>query len=255
MRSLSSAAKERIASIVEDMFSNLAIQLVGNLPKYQKRKTLFIGQSKNSLATLFVQSMSNQRPSELERDLLKGLLDSASNYIDALQSRTKSNIAERLDALVRERNLRNQMVESYDIQTIIAEEMAKAKSHLIKIAEAESSKIRTMGTAINISKASADVGEKDPTIFFQVLKDGNTCKYCIQNHLEKDGITPKVFKLSQVRHGYLSSQDRKDGQVSLALQHPHCRCTLTYIPQGFGFKNGMVSYISQDHNEFDSRKK
>lgn len=256
MKGLSSAAKEQIASVVERMFDSMAVNLVGNLPKFQNKKTLIIGSSNRyNLANLFVQSISNKQPNTIERDLLKGLLDSASGYIDALKNKTQSTIVEKLDGMAREASLKKQKITESEIMAVIDEEMSKAKSHFIKITEAEGTKIRNTGKAVNIARAAADVGQEDPYVFFQVIKDASTCKWCIQNHLMPDGVTPRIFKLSEVKQTYLSHADRKNGEISLCGQHPHCRCSVSYLPKSFGFKNGKIAYVSQDHDEYENQNK
>jgi hypothetical protein len=71
---------------------------------------------------------------------------------------------------------------------------------------------------------------------------------CRRLHLLDNGKTPRVYKLSEVGHGY-----HKKGQddPKLGGLHPHCRCTLVTLMPGFGFdKAGMVKYISRTHDEW-----
>jgi proteasome lid subunit RPN8/RPN11 len=255
MRGLSSAAKGQIADVVDRMFNSMAVRLVGNLPKFRERKTLTVSATNtDNLASLFVHSMAGRSPSEIEKDLLKGLLESASGFIDSLKSKTQSNIVEQLDGIAREYRLKGQKIPKNTMFGIIEEEMSKAKSHFLKIAEAESTKIRNTGKAVNIARMGRDLGQPDPNVFFQVTNGANACKYCIKNHLLEDKITPRVFKMSEVRQSYLSYEDRKNGAVSLAGSHPHCSCTLSFLPTGFGFIAGKISYISQDHDEYKAQK-
>ena len=82
----------------------------------------------------------------------------------------------------------------------------------------------------------------------------HNCKFCIANHLLPDGITPRAYKMSEVSGGYLSQQDRKDGKISLAGQHPHCRCSMYFVPSGYGYKQGRFTFIGLNHDEFNHQR-
>jgi hypothetical protein len=160
MVGLSSKVKEALNETVEGIFDNIALAFIGDIPKLRDKKRLVISSQPNfGLAHLFVQAMGNRTPNEIERDVLKSLLESSHGYIESLKNRTKSNITERLDGLSREAALRGEKMKEEDVQAAIAEEMRKAKSHMRAIAESESTKMRNLGTMMDISRVAGSIGD------------------------------------------------------------------------------------------------
>ncbi len=254
MLGISSRAKEALDGVVENIFDRIALHFIGNIPKLQGKKTLVIsGQRNLGLAHLFVQAMGNRSPNEVEKDFLKGMLNSAFGYIESLKNKTKANIVERIDALAREASVRNETLSEEDVQAAVSEEMRKARSHMKAIAESESTKLRNLGHMMDITRVASDLGDDDPTVFFAVFKDQSTCNECIRLHLMPDGSTPRLWKFSELKQGY---HRRGEDSPSAFGLHPHCRCTLVYLSKGFGFDEfGKVSYKSENHDAYSKQKK
>lgn len=249
MFGISSSGKDSINSIVEGIFDRIALQFIGDIPKLRHLKRLIISTQENfGLSHLFVQAMSNKKPNEIEQDFLKSLLESAHGYIESLKNRTKSNVAERLDGLVREAQLQNRKLSEAEVQTVVDEEMKRAASHLRTVVEMEGTKFRNLGTMVEVSRVSTRLGDDDPTVFFVVVKDATTCKECQRLHLMPDGVTPRLWKLSDLTQSY---HKRGGDRPSAFGLHPHCRCTLTYLSKGFDFdKLGKLKYNEQDYDAY-----
>lgn len=253
MFGISSSNKEQIANVVENMFDTIALQFIGDIPKLKDKKKLVISSKRNyGLGHLFVQAMQNKSPNPIEQDVLKSLLESAYGYVESLKNRTKSNVTERIDGIVREASLNNTEPSAQAIRDVLQEELSKARSHMKAIAESEATKLRNLGTMMDISRVAANLGDHDPTVFFVVVKDGSTCKECIKLHLMPDQITPRLWKFSELKQGYHKRGEENPSAFGL---HPHCRCTLTYLSAGFGFdKQGKVSYKSEDYSAFEKQR-
>jgi len=238
---ISSSGKEAINHVVEGIFDRIALQFIGNLPRLKETKRLIISTQPNyGLPHLFVQAMSNRRPNEIEADFLKSLLESADGYIESLKNRTKSSVTERIDGLAREASVQNRKLTEDEVQVAINEEMKRAYSALLTIVEAESTKFRNLGTMVEISRMAASAGEEDPTVFFIIVKDGTACKECVRLHLMPDGVTPRLWKFSELGQAY---HKRGNSHPSAFGLHPHCRCYLTYLTLGFGFdKMGKIKF-------------
>lgn len=250
MIGITSSGKEIIANAVENMFDRIALDFLGNIPRLKNKKMIVFSTEPNmGLSHLFVQAMQNKALNPIEQDVLKGLLVSADGYIEALKSRTKANVTERVDGLVRESKASKDRVDSTAIQQAVQEEMAKAKTHLQTIVESEATKFRNLGTLMDITRVASSLGDNDPTVFFVVVKDGLLCKECARLHM--DGGKPRLWKFSELKQGYHKRGEQYPSAFGL---HPHCRCTLTYLSRGFGFDdNGRVVYIAQNHDEYASR--
>jgi hypothetical protein len=103
-----------------------------------------------------------------------------------------------------------------------------------------------------IVKVNASAGVEDPLIYFVVVRDDDLCDECRRLHLLPDGVTPKVWRLSEVKRGY---HRKTDDVPSLGGEHPHCRCSLVTIMKGYGFtKSGGITYISPDHDELEAQR-
>lgn len=254
MLALSSSGKDSLNQVVDNLFDNVALYFIGEIPKLKHKKSLVIsGESNFGLAHLFIQAMGNKVPNDLEKDVLKGLLESSHGYIESLKSRTRANITERLDGLAREALLRKTNLREEDVQAVLDEELGKAKTHMQAIAESESTKIRNLGSMMDISRVASSLGDSDPTVFFAVVKDEVTCKECIRLHLMDDRITPKLWKFSELKQGY---HKRGEDAPSAFGLHPHCHCTLVYLSKGFGFDpSGKLTYKSQYHDAYTNQKK
>jgi hypothetical protein len=253
MRGISSLGKERIKQLVENLFNKVAIKLLGNIPSL-RNKNLFIDSRQVSLANIFVQAMNNRPPNLLEEDVLKGLLASSYGYMQAIKYSTQSNVVEQIDGLIRQSILSGSAVTEAHIQDIIAQEFKKANTAVKMVAESETTKVRNVGSAVDIARVAGERGIEDPNVFFIVRRDKNTCQWCLKNHLMDGGGAPKVFKLSEVRQSYLSTEQKRSGEVSVCGQHPLCRCTLGYLSPGYGFKNGKIEFIKLGHDEYTKQK-
>ena len=252
MFGISSLGKEAIHRVVEDVFDTIALQLIGDIPKLKYKKLLLISSKPNfGLANLFVQSMGNKTLNPIEADALKSLLESSHGYIESLKNRTRSNVTERIDGAIKEAQLRKEKLSQEFVQSVVAEEMDKAKAHLKAITEAESTKLRNVGSLMDISRVASSISDQDPNVFFVVVRDASTCKECIRLHLMPNQVTPRIWKLSELKQSY----HKRGGEFPSAFGlHPHCRCTLTYLSKGFGFKNGQLAYISADYDAYEAQR-
>ena len=242
MFGISSVGKEAIAAAVETIFDKIALHLIGAIPRLKHKKLLILNSRPNfGLAHLFLQGLSNRTPTPVEGDALKSLLSSSYSYIEALKERTKANVTEAVDGVVKKAIANNTKVSEEEINAVLTEEMGKAKSHMQVITEAESTKLRNMGFLMQISKVASSLGDSDPLVFFVVVRDGAICKECIRLHLMPDKNTPRVWKFSDLKQGW---HKRGEDSPSACGLHPHCRCTLAYLPPGFSFdKEGQLSWI------------
>lgn len=251
MYGLSSSSKDAIAIAVDKMFDQLAYNLLGNIPKLRDRSPFFSSSPKFSLANIFIQAIGSKEPNIFEKEVLKGILNSSFRFIEGLRNKTSSNIVESVDALVKEAKIKKGYVAPNQVSEIISQEMVKAKSHLQLIAEADTTKTRNMGYAMDIADKSQKQGIEDPTVFFIIVRDGKACKECVRLHMMPNNVTPRVWKMSELSMGY---HKRGEDRPSGCGEHPFCRCSLSQLAPGWGFKNGFVSFISLDYDEYKEQR-
>ena len=172
------------------------------------------------------------------------LVDIASSYVDALQSRVE---AELTNIVVAADTSSRHDVQEPDADRV-QEILDKASSDLQRIVDTESQRARQIGAVDGISEVAAGLGDEDPTVFFVVVRDDHLCDECRRLHLLPDGRTPRCWKLSQLSSDY----HQKGGEFpSVQGLHPHCRCSQTYLAPGFGFNSaGFVRWIGQGHDEY-----
>lgn len=254
MHGLNSSTKERIAKLIENLFDKTALRFLGNHPKLKHKKISLLGfQEHNGLITLFVQAMGNKWLNHIEQDVLKGLVDGAFSYIDILKNKTSNDIIQKLEGLAREARMSGDKISESEINKTIQEELSKASSHLEMIVASEGTKTRNLGMAMDISRAAAADGEKDPVVGFAVIRDDSTCKVCIELNLMPDGVTPRLYKMSELSAGYYK---RGDKMPSLVGNHPHCRCTPFNVPSDWGFdSSGHITFVGIGYDALKNQRK
>lgn len=68
----------------------------------------------------------------------------------------------------------------------------------------------------------------------------NACKHCKRVYLLGDGVTPKVFKLSELEESNIGKNASEWGPTVGAV-HPWCQCQLSPVPEGFDFVKRPVA--------------
>jgi hypothetical protein len=254
MHGISSSGKDRIKELVDRLFDSMALALLGRIPSL-RNKDIYFDPKTTTLGSIFIAALGNRRPNPVEEDALRSILDSSHGYVESLKNTTRSNVIEQVDGLVKQANIKGDKVSPEQIQALVREHLKKAKDSLQTIVESESTKIRNMALAIAIIGIAISVyGVQDPTVFFVLNRTKNTCQWCIRNHLLDDGITPRLFKMSEVKGGFLSTDEKKNGHVSVCGLHPRCACSLSHCPPGHGFKSGKLQYIHPGYNGYEWQK-
>lgn len=187
-----------------------------------------------------------------EAEILNDILDTANKYIDKLQQDTTQRIKNRVvDHLLKVR-VAKMKPDKDVISNIIQEELDKSVSHFIKIAEAEGTKSKNMGALMKLLRVAADAQIDDPVVFFITSKDNKVCDECKRLHLLPDGVTPRVWKLREIKFSY---HKKGENTPSINGLHPHCRCSLAMLPPGYGFNaDGSLRYVSWDYDEYKKQR-
>lgn len=75
----------------------------------------------------------------------------------------------------------------------------------------------------------------------------DACSHCKRLYLKEDGITPKVFKLSEmVAYGSNVGLKVAEWKPTLGVVHPHCQCQLKVLPKGMEFdENGNLKKVNK----------
>jgi hypothetical protein len=118
-----------------------------------------------------------------------------------------------------------------------------------------------MYRAANLGSADAAIANnpgKSPDeiyVYKVTARDNNVCKKCKEFWLMPDGVTPRVFRLSTLMQNATNiGLKTADHKPCLEPAHPNCRCFLLNLKQGFGFRNGELTFIDLDYSEYEIQR-
>ena len=247
MEGLTPALLSAIEKLVKSKFDTITLSVLGIIPSVKEERNIVFSTTNNNLISLFLNALQSQKPDKQEENALKVILSVANGYLNSLKENVSSKIIFKVDSALKE----NKTLSANEINKIVDKEMDRASALLKTIVNAESNKAVNVGTAMQISKVAKSQNVDDPTVFFIVIDDERTGFYEYILHLLPDRVTPRVWKLSEVIADYYTP----GGQYpSLSGLHPNCRCKLTYLALGYGFKNGRVSYVGPDYDEWQAQR-
>lgn len=103
-----------------------------------------------------------------------------------------------------------------------------------RIAQTEMWDAKLQGEAETIinKNSSSHISE---TLVYKLPAPG-ACAKCKQLYLERDGVTPKVFKMADLlSNGTNTGKAQSDWIPTLGVVHPNCMCSLNVKPKGTKF--------------------
>jgi intein/homing endonuclease len=228
---IGNAAIKKIQNAVVALFARAKARLLGYKPPKEIRIAVIsssgspgrpLGVREDlSLPSIFDSSARAEgfSPSPEVREALNRV---ASGYLDAHSELAKVRVVNAVQNWLSQAESSGTKT---DIDTVLggelAELMGKVTTGVKAIVETESTRARNAGTLDAVTKIAAIRGVDDPNVFFVIVRDEHVCSECLRLH-QLDGTIaskPKVYKLSEVGHGY-----HKKGQDSPKVSglHPHC---------------------------------
>lgn len=247
---LSLPAIKLIERAVDTLFDRAKARYIGpqSLPK-----RIYLGfRPEFSLPGIF-HNASREERAVPDQKVLAGLLNNASNYLDAYRSSTKAQVVKKVQAFLNEAHA---MGVDTDLPTVLGGQLAdvwtKTTHDVKRLIDTEATTARNMGTLDGIIGVNASEGIEDPIVYFVVVHDKSLCDECRRLHLMPDETTPRLWYLSEIGHGYHS---RGEETPKVSGLHPHCRCTMVTLMPGYGFGgSGAVKFISLDHDEMKAQR-
>lgn len=105
-----------------------------------------------------------------------------------------------------------------------------------RVAQSEMWNAKLYGEVISILTGESPLSQdKEDTIVFK-RPAHNACPHCVKHYLEKDGKTPRLFKLSELlNNGSNIGNKSIDYKAVLGIMHPNCVCVLGIMPKGYEF--------------------
>ena len=115
----------------------------------------------------------------------------------------------------------------------------------VRISATETNNAFQEGMLQNIIQRAEEDKRPLHEVFVFKRPASGACAECKAAYLEKDGKTPRVFKLTELM-GNGSNVGRKHNDRRPVVQsfHPYCACRLSELEPGFGFgADGLVEYV------------
>lgn len=243
---LPAAAIKRIETSVDNVFDALKRRVLG---ESMVGKRIYVSSVHHlSLPGLFEAAAREEGVAPNARTLHQ-ILKVASGYIDSQREKAKARVVNEVQSFITDAH---RAAEKPDVEVVLGGRLQELWSDTIaqarRIVDTEAQHTRNVGVLEGVVKVNASMGIDDPTIYFVVVRDKSLCGECKRLHMLDDGVTPRVWKLSEVGSGY---HDKGDSNPKTGGLHPHCRCTIVTLLPGYGFTPaGFVTYVAKDHDEY-----
>lgn len=248
---LSPGVIKRIHAAVDKTYDRVLARFLEKQPG-DKRIIFTSNKPRITLPALY-QAASREEGARPDEDMLAGLKKIAESYVEAQRARTKAQVVKAVQSWLSE--AASGKVKT-DVSTVLGGELAgvfgKAHDALHQMADTEGSNARNTGTLNGVIRVNAASGIEDPVIYFVVVRDQSLCDECKRVHLMPDGVTPRLWYLSEVKHGY---HKKGEDQPSVGGLHPHCRCSLVTLMPGYGFDSGgSITWVEHDHDALKAQR-
>jgi hypothetical protein len=244
---LGKGASSVVQEVVDKLFDKLKRRWIGTPASYGKQIVLDAKPS-FSLKGLYDYTgiQNGVIPSEVGFQSIQKIAES---YLDAYKATASAKIIQAINSVLHEASMNGKEVDFEKVlQTQIYDIMGKTTEGITKIINTESNGTKNYSTLEAITKINADVEISDPTIGWRCVHDDRLCRSCARLHLLEDGVTPRLWRLSDCISGYVADK-RTTLYPSLFSLHPNERCILFTVLPGWGFnREGKLTYVAPGHD-------
>ena len=244
---LNANQRNGIDAAVDSVFDNLLARLLGGS---FRNKNLFIRIVHDQTIPGLFENAVNEEGGQVDTDMLGNIIEVAQDYLQKYRSEAKAATKRKIQAVLHDVHTGRVKPEDFrnHVEGELVDLFGKVKAGVHAVVASETQLASTMGTKTAIDQISGALGI-EPIFCFVPVRDKAICEECVRIHLLPDGITPRVFKESEISHDY---HVRGSDTPSFHELHPHGRCSLSSILPGFGFDaSGRVAWIHPDHREWD----
>jgi len=228
--------------VLKHILTRNAVKAIGRVIEslFNRAKKRFLGKEVDDKGIRF-NVITPQRPAEHREDLsLKGVFDHAAmseglapnkqlyqevekgveSYFDAHRELAKARVVHEVQAYLHDAEQGSVKVDPEKVLGKALESaFTKVTQDVEKVVDTETTRGRNISTLDAISKINALSGVKDPVIAFIGPNDAHTCEECKRMFFMPDGVTPRAWLSSELRHVYFK---RGDNSPCVAGCHPHC---------------------------------
>lgn len=198
--------------------------------------------------------------SKMEQNSLRYAQSHAGEYVTALGQKISRNVMTGVVTASRSANLeaaqRKTIRDNVSEAIIKQQTRGKLASELYhnvedwnrdwkRVAHTELWNARLQGEVASILAGDTIHGEAkggDTNVFRRPSPDA--CNHCKRLYLEPDGVTPVVFKMSELlANGDNVGRKSAEWLPTTHTTHPNCTCPIAVLPDGFGFDvNGEIEF-------------
>lgn len=242
---------QKLKRVIDVLFDRMKNRFLGkDMDNYDKP----IGGYRPQLSLLGLYLAATQKEGARPNPLtMQTLAEVTESYLDAQKERTKALLINKVSSAMKDAVFQN---DGDRVEAVIREEMEKSlaetRVNVHRIVSTETQNAKAMGAVEAIVQMSVVREIADPHVYFLVVRDDKACSECKRLHLMEDEITPRVWKLSEVKSGY-----HKKGENSPCIGglHNHCRCQIVSLSPGWGFDStGRLASLDASHDEFKKQR-
>lgn len=205
-----------------------------------------------SLPSIFDKAARSEgmKPNEPLKQSVTGIIE---QYLDAHQESAKAKIRSTVQTFLSEAEAGTEGGVEKVLKEELSNVMEKVTSGVQNVVDNEMGRAKNLSTLDAITKINAFSNISDPTVVFIGPNDQHTCKDCQRLFYLEDGITPRVWKMSELKHGY---NRHGDSSPCAGGVHSHCRHGLATMMPGFGFDaSGSITYVEPGFSVYDHQHK
>jgi hypothetical protein len=136
-------------------------------------------------------------------EVLENLVGTSQKYLEAAKLKAINTVVKDLEAHLAE----EEAPTATTIQEALKDSFEGVSAGVKRIVETELQATKSFGLLDGIIKANLSSGVDDPIVFWVVVKDDLFCNFCRKVHLMPNGITPRLWRLSEVNMGYAKKND------------------------------------------------
>lgn len=250
------------------LLSRQAIKAIGRAidAVFDRAKKRFLGYQFDAKTIRFGVTLPDRAGEHREDLSLKGVFDNAAkaegmkpnaklyesvakgveSYFDAHRELAKARVVHEVQSYLHDSEQGSVKADPEKVLgTALGTAFEKVTSDVGRVVDSELSRGKNISTLDAISKINLSLGIADPVIAFLGPNDANTCKECLRMFFLPDGVTPRAWLTSELKHGYFK---RGDSYPCIGNCHPHCRHSLVSILPGYGFKSGILTFIEPGYS-------
>lgn len=182
-----------------------------------------------------------------DEDHIQDIAEITGNYIDSHKLKVKNKI---LDGVKKAKN-------TQEATKHIKNTLEESEKYISMLVANEGRVAQAYAERSGISQIGADIGVDDPIVCKLGVIDSKMCANCRKLwHSDDNVYIPKVYKLSELRDGYMKVKKGEDPYPTIGPSHPNCRHTLTMVPPDFGFdEKGYIRFKSFGYDAYKEQKK